>query len=120
MLNRAEFIATQADDQTQRVGDPVTAMLLVLEALPDAVAARLSQRMMPREASAQNVLDWAWRDDTLRPWHERKPFICLSHYHRVDVGGAWTRVFDRPTRSATLPGRSRRSLLSEQQIDHSR
>jgi hypothetical protein len=24
------------------------------------------------------------------------------HYHRVDVIGAWARVFDRPTRSATF------------------
>jgi hypothetical protein len=40
MLNRAGFIASQAFDQT-RAGDPVTAMLLALEALPDAAAARL-------------------------------------------------------------------------------
>jgi hypothetical protein len=46
MLNRAQFIATQADDQTQRVGDPVTAMLLALEALPNTKAASLSRRMM--------------------------------------------------------------------------
>jgi WD40 repeat protein len=82
MLNRAEVIASQADDQTLRVGDPVTAMLLALEALPDAAASRLSQRMMPREASAQHALDWAWRNDALRPWRERKP---LLHEGPVDA-----------------------------------
>ena len=28
---------------------------------------------MPREVSAEHALDLAWRNDTARPWRERKP-----------------------------------------------
>jgi len=58
-------------------------MLLTLEALPDAAAAHLPQRMMPREASAQHALDWAWRNDALRPWRERK--LLSGHEDRVNA-----------------------------------
>jgi len=71
MLNKAEFIASQAEEQSER--DPVTAMLLALEALPDVAAAGVAQRIMPLAPSAQHALDGAWRDDSARPWRERRP-----------------------------------------------
>jgi WD40 repeat protein len=73
MLNRAEFIAGLAEEQSERANAPVTGMLLALEALPDAGATRVMQRIMPREISAQHALDRAWRNLTARPWRERRP-----------------------------------------------
>jgi hypothetical protein len=67
MLNRAEFIASQADDQTERANDPVTGMLLALDALPDTAAPQVLQRLMPREASAERALDAVWRNDVFAP-----------------------------------------------------
>jgi TIR domain/WD domain, G-beta repeat len=73
MLNRAEFIASQSEEQSERANDPITGMLLALEALPDKAATRLVQRIMPREPSAEHALDGGWRKDTARPWRERRP-----------------------------------------------
>src|SRR4029453_4246685 len=61
--------------------DPVTGMLLALEALPDEAATRLVQRIMPRETSAEHELDRAWRNETARPWRERRPLS--GHTDRV-------------------------------------
>jgi WD40 repeat protein len=73
MINKAEVIASQSEQQSEQVNDPVTGMLLALEAVPDAAATRLVQRAMPREISAEHALDRAWRIDTARPWRERRP-----------------------------------------------
>jgi len=49
-------------------------MLLGLEALPDARATKLGQRILPYEASAEVALYGAWQDWTARTWVERKIF----------------------------------------------
>jgi WD40 repeat protein len=81
MLNRAEFIASQADHQTERANDPVTGMLLALDALPDTAAPHVLQRVMPREASAERALDAAWRNYVSRPWRKHRPLS--GHTDRV-------------------------------------
>ena len=45
MLNRAEFIANQAEEQFEQDNDPVTGMLLALEGLPDTAVTRVAQRI---------------------------------------------------------------------------
>ena len=60
MLNRSQFLAGLADQQTDR-SDYVTAMLIELDALPDATSDSIRQRMLPLEMSAVHALDRAWR-----------------------------------------------------------
>ena len=48
MLNKSEFIASQSEEQSERANDPVTGMLLALEAVPDAAAT-------PRTYAAHNA-----------------------------------------------------------------
>jgi hypothetical protein len=72
-LNRSQFIASQAEDQFRKGSDPVTGMLLGLEALPDTASASLVQRILPHESTAEVALDGAWRNRVLRRWKERRP-----------------------------------------------
>jgi WD domain, G-beta repeat len=70
MFNRSQFIAGIIDKEAGE-GGYVDAMLLGLDALPDNASTRISQRMVPLEASARFALDRAWRDWTSH-WGERK------------------------------------------------
>ena len=69
MLNRSQFLAGLTDQQAGR-GDYVTAMLIGVEALPDAASDSIRQRMMKVEMSAVNALDGAWRGWSSE-WRER-------------------------------------------------
>jgi len=79
MLNRAQFIAGLAADQMEN--NPLTAMLLALEALPDRASTSLAQRFMPREVTAQHELDRAWRNMTSNAWYEHRQLS--GHTDRV-------------------------------------
>ncbi len=59
-LNRSQFLAGLADQQTDR-SDYVTTMLIDLDALPDPTSDSIRQRMLPLEMSAVHALDRAWR-----------------------------------------------------------
>jgi hypothetical protein len=61
MVTRAQFIAGVVDQQTGS-GDHVDAMLIGLDALPDASSEGIRQRVLRPEMSAVNALDGAWRN----------------------------------------------------------
>jgi roadblock/LC7 domain-containing protein len=73
MLNRSEFIASQALDQFNVGHDRVTAELLALEALPDEDSTSAIQRLLPFEGTAQMALHDAYRNHTGEAWTERRP-----------------------------------------------
>ena len=84
MLNRSQFIASQALDQLNIVRDRVTAELLALEALPDGDSASAVQRLLPLEGTAQMALHDAYRNYTNETWTERRP---LSGHTNTSLGG---------------------------------
>ena len=70
MITRAQFIAGIVDQQTGK-GDHVGAMLIGLDALPDATSKGFRQRVLRVEMSAVNALDGAWRNWS-SGWGERR------------------------------------------------
>jgi WD40 repeat protein len=70
MTTRAQFIAGIVDQQTGK-GDHVGAMLIGLDALPDATGEGIRQRVLRPEMSAVNALDGACRNWS-SGWGERK------------------------------------------------
>jgi WD40 repeat protein len=72
MLNRSEFIASQALDQYNVIHDRVTAELLALEALPDEDSTSALQRLLPFEGTAQIALHDAYRNYRNETWAERR------------------------------------------------
>jgi TIR domain-containing protein/WD40 domain-containing protein len=108
MVTRAQFIAGIVDQQTGR-GDQVDAMLIGLDALPDATSKGIRHRVLRLEMSAVNALDGAWRN-WLSGWGERmvlgghsapvKTVAFSPDGTRVLTGGAWdwtARLWDAAT-----------------------
>jgi len=94
MKTRAQFIAGIVDQQTGK-GDHVGAMLIGLDALPDATSEGIRQRVLRLDMSAVNALDGAWRN-WLSGWGERT--VLRGHTDRV-----WTAAFS-PDGTRVLTG----------------
>ena len=72
MTTRSQFLAGIVDQQTGN-GDHVGAILVGLDAIPDATSESIRQRVLRPEMSAVNALDGAWRNWS-SGWGERSVF----------------------------------------------
>lgn len=123
MTTRAQFIAGVVDQQTGK-GDHVGAMLIGLDALPDATSKGIRQRVLRLDMSAVNALDSAWRS-WLSGWGERTvlrghtgPVVAVAFSQdgtRILTGSAdnTARLWDAATGKlvATLAGHARPDQL---------
>jgi hypothetical protein len=122
MTTRAQFIAGIVDQQTGK-GDYVGAILIGLDALPDATSKGIRQRVLRPEMSAVNALDGAWRN-WLSGWGERAVLrghtagvlaVAFSPDGTGVLTGSWdntARLWDAATGKAvaTLAGHGDRVL----------
>ena len=116
MATQAQFIAGIVDQQTAN-GDPVDAMLIGLDALPDETSEGIRQRVLGLEMSAVNALDGAWRNWS-SDWGERAflaghtdiiTAVAFSPHGTRVLTGSWdktARLWDAATGKpvATLTG----------------